>query len=469
MKIKLIVILVFIGALSGCDDYLDINKDPNNPTTVPITGLMSTVTLRTGNNIQSVGDFTSYFVQYLASPNEAGLTDTQSEVPYDGAWFDIYHLLGDVSDLEKLAADQGATHYVGVAKVVKAINLALAIDVWGDIPYTEAFFAQTLKPAYDDDEALYDEVFTLLDDAVTSLEATENTVELGDDDFMFHGDIDLWIKTAYALKARYLNHLSKTAAYDPDAILAAISNGFASDTENAKIDYFSTDFNPWGSVAISQAGLILDGWISEQVVDAMNGTTFGVVDPRMPFMYSITEFGTYIGTENGAGRGSADVQDERSVLVEGTFYADRLSPILVITHAEQKFIEAEAYLSKNMKTEAYNAYLAGIASHMNLIGVAPGDRDTYLADGAVAVGSANITLALIMKEKYVAMFLHPEAWNDARRYDYQYTDMDVPVGHNPDLGGEYIRRVIYPQSETSRNGANVPEVDLLDVIWWDQN
>lgn len=469
MKIKLIGILVFIGALSGCDDYLDINKDPNNPTTVPITGLMSTVTLRTGNNIQSIGDFTSYFVQYLASPNEGGLTDTQSEVPYDGAWFDIYHLLGDVSDLEILAANQGAAHYVGVAKVIKAINLALAIDVWGDIPYTEAFFAQTLKPAYDDDEALYDEVFTLLDDAVTALESTENTVELGDDDFIFHGDIDLWIKTAYALKARYLNHLSKTAAYNPDAVLAALANGFASDTENAKVDYFSTDFNPWGSVAISQAGLILDGWISEQVVDAMNGTTFGVVDPRMPFMYSITEFGTYIGTENGAGRGGADVQGERSVLVEGTFYADRLSPILVITHAEQKFIEAEAYFNKNMKPEAYNAYLAGIASHMNLIGVDPADRDTYLADGAVAVGSGNITLDLIMKEKYVAMFLHPEAWNDARRYDYQYTDMDIPVGHNPDLGGEFIRRVIYPQSETSRNGSNVPEVDLLDTIWWDQN
>jgi hypothetical protein len=469
MKIKLIGILVLIGTLSGCDDYLDINKDPNNPTTVPITGLMSTVTLRTGNNLQRVGDFTSYFVQYLAGPNADGETDTHKEVPYDNAWYNIYHLLSDVSDLEKLAAEQGATHYVGVAKVVKAINLALAIDVWGDIPYTEAFFAQTLKPAYDDDEVLYDEVFKLLADGVTALESTENTVELGDDDFIFHGDVDLWIKTAYALRARYLNHLSKSPDYDPDAILAAVANGFANGTENAKVDYFDTDINPWGSVALDQAGLILDGWISQQVVDAMNGTTFGVVDPRMPFMYSITEFGTYIGTENGAGRGAADVQGERSVLVVDTYYADQLSPILVITHAEQKFIEAEAYMSKNMKTEAYAAYLAGIASHMNLIGVDPTDRDAYLANGVVAVGSANITLGLIMKEKYVAMFLNPEAWNDARRYDYQYTAMTVPVGQNPDLGGEFIRRVIYPQSETSRNGSNVPEVDLLDVIWWDQN
>jgi hypothetical protein len=46
--------------------------------------------------------------------------------------------------------------------------------------------------------------------------------------------------------------------------------------------------------------------------------------------------------------------------------------------------------------------------------------------------------------------------------------MDLPENLNPNLGGEFIRRLAYPDSETQRNGANVPDVNLNDRIWWDQ-
>ena len=142
-----------------------------------------------------------------------------------------------------------------------------------------------------------------------------------------------------------------------------------------------------------------------------------------------------------------------------------------MTFAEQKFIEAEAYLAKGagFNTQAYAAYLAGIAAHMDMLGVDPADRDAYINDPAVSVGDANITLDLVMKEKYVANFLHPETWNDARRYDFQYADMTIPVQLNTELNGQYSRRLQYPSSEFITNSANVPEVNLLTRIWWDQN
>jgi hypothetical protein len=170
---------------------------------------------------------------------------------------------------------------------------------------------------------------------------------------------------------------------------------------------------------------------------------------------------------NGAGRGDASEQGARSTLVTGTFYADRTAPILLITYAEQKFIEAEAALGTNA-TQAYAAYLEGISAHMDKIGVEEADKDAYLANPAVSVGEGNLTLDLIMKEKYIAMFLNPEAWADARRYDYQYKNMTVPANLNPALNGQFIRRVIYPESETTRNGSNVPQVTLADPLWWDQ-
>ncbi|HEY8916668.1 MAG TPA: SusD/RagB family nutrient-binding outer membrane lipoprotein, partial [Chitinophaga sp.] len=107
-----------------------------------------------------------------------------------------------------------------------------------------------------------------------------------------------------------------------------------------------------------------------------------------------------------------------------------------------------------------------IRANMDKVGVSAANRDSYVNNAAVSVGAANITLDLIMKEKYVAMFLNPEAWVDARRFDYKYKDFHLP--ENAVLS-TFIRRVAYPTIETSRNAANVPPVGALsDKLWWDQ-
>lgn len=455
--------LIFLG----CDDYLDINTDPNNPSMAPLSGLLARTSFETGDNIQNTGLITSYYVQYLASPNEASATDTQEAVAFDQTWFELYDVMTDLSDLELQAEELEAYNYAGIAKILKAINLGLTVDLWGDIPYTEAFFAQTLTPAYDADQGLYNVIQQLLDDGIQDLESGNFSYEVENDDFIYEGDIDLWIKTAHALKARYLLHLSETDDYNPSAILNQVEASYTSNAEDATISYFEEQVNPWASVAISNADLILGGWISEQLVEAMDGTTYGVVDPRMPFMFGTTDGGEFVGTENGAGRGDAPEQGARSTLVEGTYYSSRTSPIEVITYAELKFIEAEAALTTD-PGRAYQAYLDGIEAHMEKLGVDNADIQAYLTDPAVAVGAGSLTRALILKEKYVAMFLHPETWVDARRFDYQYADMTVPANLNPELSGQFIRRLIYPDSETQRNGQNVPGVTLLDRIWWDQ-
>ena len=130
-----------------------------------------------------------------------------------------------------------------------------------------------------------------------------------------------------------------------------------------------------------------------------------------------------------------------------------------------KFIEAEAKFATD-KGGAYQAYLDGIKANMDKIGVPSGERDTYLADANVAVGVNAFTKDLIFKEKYVAMFLQPEAWTDARRYDYKYKDFTLP--QNAVLSS-FVRRVGYPSTEESRNASNVPQVTGLDQkLWWDK-
>lgn len=464
--------LIAMVLLVSCSDYLDINDNPNKPTDVPVSLLMAHASFRTGDNIQYVGNITSYYVQYLASPNAFGTKDIQDQAAYDVTWRELYRMLSDISDIEKLALEQNAPHYLGAAKILKAINLGLIIDIWGDVPYSEAFTGEILKPGYDDDQTLYDVLITSIDEGIVELTKSESSLTLGTDDFIYGGNTDNWIRMAYSLKARYLLHASNTSEFDGAAVLTAAENGITSNAADAGITYSDQGadvYNPWAQVAIDQESSILDGWISEQLADAMNGTTFGVIDPRMPFMFSATDGGEFIGVPNGEGRGTGvDISGDRSVISRDTYYAANDSPVLIITNAETRFIESEAAYRLNDQARAYEAYLAGIRAHMNMLGVDPDDADAYIENPEVSVGEDNITLELIMKEKYVALFLHPETWNDARRFDYQYTDMTLPANHNPNLNGQFIRRLIYPDSETSRNSENVPTVTLLDRIWWDQ-
>ena len=364
---------LIIGCLlmmQSCDDYLDINDNPNNPPEAPIASLMVNPTYETAQNVSRMGDITSLFVQYLAPPNPASSTDIMDEVSHGNTWFNLYNVMTDLTDMIAEAEEIGATHYVGAGEILMALNLGMTVDAWGDIPYSEALSFNTVTPAYDSDEEIYAEIFRLLDSGISNL-GMETSVSLGGDDFIYEGDVEKWIKFGYTLKARYLNHLSNTAAYDPNAVLMAVDNGFTSNADDAQMEYFEEQRNPWAEVAVDNADLLLGGWISEQFVESLDGTTYGVVDPRLPYMIGTTEDGEFVGTENGAGRGDAAEKGERSTLVVGTFYTSDLSPILIATYAELKFIEAEAAFGTD-KERSYEAYLEGIRAHMAKIGVPAG-------------------------------------------------------------------------------------------------
>ncbi len=456
--------------LAGCEDYLDINDDPNNPVSAPIQGLLTNATFETAQNTYRMGSITSYYVQYLASPNTASSTDTQEALSFGTQWFRLYDVLTDLSDLELLAEEEGATQVLGIAKILKAYNLALLVDAWGDVPYSEAFFAETLNPSYDSQSALYDEVFTLITEGIDALQQPNSSIIAGNEDFIYGGETERWIQFGNTLMARYLNHLSKQSSYDPNAVLAAVENGFVSNDDDAQVTYYEEQVNPWASVAIDNAGLILGGWISEQTVEHLDGTTYGVEDPRISFLIGTTDEGEFVGVENGAGRGNAPESGAFSALTTDNFYSTRTAPLVIASYAELKFIEAEAALRATpaQPVRAYQAYLEGIEAHMDKLGVDEDDKNDYLSNTAVAEGSESLTVADVMREKYTALFLNPETWVDARRYDYNYANMDLPANLNPDLGGEFIRRLAYPDSEEQRNGENVPDVSLSDRIFWDQ-
>ncbi|ERM80598.1 hypothetical protein P872_12985 [Rhodonellum psychrophilum GCM71 = DSM 17998] len=458
--------VAIISMATSCETYLDVNENPNNPQDAPISGLMTNATYETSLNVYRIGSITSNYVQYLASPNPGTSSDIMEPINYSGTWFSLYDVMTDLTDLIRKAEESGANHHLGAGKVLMALNLGMTVDIWGSVPYSEGFNFTSVTPVYDNDQQLYTEILSLLDQAIANLSGP-TSISIGGDDFIFNGNVSKWIKFANMLKARNLLHTSGSASYNPNEVLTALSNGFTANADDAKVDFFEQRFNPWAQIAINNQNLLLGGWISTQFIEALDGTSYPASDPRLPLMVGRTNAGQFVGVENGAGRGNAPESGARSTLIPGQFYTSTQSPVLIATFAEQKFIEAEAAFASD-KGRAYQAYLDGISAHMQMLGVSSVAQQAYLQDPSVSMGEANFTIDAVFKEKWVALFLHPETWNDARRFDYGYKDMTTPQNLNPALNGQFIRRLAYPDSEVSRNGKNVPEVTLLDRIWWDQ-
>ena len=452
--------------MPACEKYLDINEDPNRPTVPPINGLLASVTQQTALNFQRVGNTTSYYVQYLASPNAASPTDVYDRIDMSGTWGSLYDNMADVYDLEQMANQQSSTEHLGVAKILKAINMSLVISMFGDVPYSEAFAGTNYTPKYEGEDALHTTCITLLDEGIAEMRKATSPVRLGvAQDFIHGGNRTNWIRTAYAIKARLLNRLSKKTTYNAANVLSAVDSAYGPASQEAALRTFAVR-NPWAAVARNNAALVLDGWISDNLVKAMDGTRTGIFDPRLRRYTDTTRYGDYRGTPNGRGRiGTGTTRDECYLTINNYYSADN-APLFIATFEEVKMIEAEAALRSNNRTRAYNAYLAAITAQMTKVGVSAGDRTTYLAHSSVAVGEANLTLANIMKEKYVLMFLHPEAYVDARRFDFAYTGWTLPVGA---LLTEPIRRVDWPDTERTRNSANVPAVPPLSQrLWFDR-
>lgn len=471
MKHRLLLMALVLNLVwTSCNDYLDINQNPNVATEAPLDGLVQRITYQTPHNVYRIAtSYTNYYVQYFASPNEASPTDTYDRVDFSNRWADLYDVMTDAYDLIKFSREIHATNHEAIGRILMAVNLAMATDSWGSVPYSSGFSGKVIQVPYDSEEQIYRTIFDHIDEAILLLESPGDApVPASDKELIYGGELEKWLQLAYGLKARYLNRFSGTSNEEVGMVLSAVENGLKGNPDDAQLTFFNVR-NPWAQVAINNDALLLDGWISAQFANAMNGTLYGVLDPRLPLITEPFEENgewVYQGTVNGAGRRGDGTVPREIYLETSGYYSREHAPLFLFTYAEQKFIESEAAFRGGDMERAIRAFEAGIRANMEKIGVEQGDLDQYLNEKFPNLVDGVLTLQEIMDEKYLAMFLQPETWNDARRFDYQYTGFQLPEHANL---GDFIRRLEYPDSEKSRNGINVPAIDgLTDRLYWDE-
>ncbi len=464
---KYIVPVLLLFMASGCENFLDVNNDP---TKVQADQVNLSALLPTAIEATSESHYSAIFSASRVTHQVDHVSGYYSEFTMDANWSRIFlETLNTLDVIVSKAEEEGSPYYVGVARVLQALNLGLLTDTWEDAPMQEALLgSENITPAYDSQQEIYLRIIDYLDEAVVYLNAEESFNAPGDDDMIYGGALDKWERLAYTLKARYMLHLSAKGTYSSSDILSAAAKGFTSNSDNFMLFYNSVNLNPLHSgVALANETGNLTITHGKYLVDLMNGTTYPLFDPRLPLIADISGSGGTI--YEGLASYDPGSPAHTCEISKYTWYATEDAPILMVTYAELKFIEAEVALATDAAA-ANTAYLAGIGAHMDMLGVDAGDKSAYLSDPSVALGGTP-DLEHIMKEKYIALFLNFEAWNDMRRYDFDtdvYKDFVVPEFDGRTEPGQ---RALYPTSEQNRNGSNLSShiKDFTEAMWKDVN
>ncbi|MBX2923078.1 MAG: SusD/RagB family nutrient-binding outer membrane lipoprotein [Chitinophagaceae bacterium] len=386
--IKYSVLGILFTSFISCKKYLDINTDPNNPTTIDVSKLLPTAERGVGDGL-SMGSGTGGLSEVLAvymhqmstreQPDQYGATASNFFI--ENAWPTLY--LNSLSNLEQIvidATEKGNRNYAGIAKVLKAYIVSQLVDVFGDVPYSEIIKLKegNRYPKFDDDATIYPQLFSLLDEAIDDLKSDENVVTPGTDDVIYDGDTDKWVKAANTLKLKMYVQVRKVqdVTSEVTALLANDDELIGTTDESFVIPYgpvgSTDDRNPaFGDYIASQRANHVSPWFYE----ILKGYNLNILtsnpDPRLPY-YIFNQLGktetpagqteyrdsAFVSIYFGSGGPDRDRNQQTSISLFGIYpvggrYDDGVpqvgstasgtgaAPYRLITYADRLYLEAE--------------------------------------------------------------------------------------------------------------------------------
>jgi hypothetical protein len=492
--IKALLPVALAAAAAGCSDFLSgVEKDPNNPPTLTRPGplYIAIQTLQSVNFEGQLARNAAEYVQQVAGNSRQQIgydlyqIDPNTTDPF---WLAVYasstNIQGgggllDIKKMEALARARNDSIYLGIGKVYEAMVIGMAASVWGDIPYREAADSTNLKPKFDPQLQVYQDMLAQLDSAITLLTATPGGTNLGppleSSEIIYNqfGDDaatleQIYTEVAHSLKARYHLHLAEGDPSHYALALAEAQLGISTPDHDFLWfhDQGAQGTNVWWQFMFNRgdigpgaamiqimkrritAGLDNAERLNFYFTEAGPGLDFwgyrpgGIVETTDGVVYDGSGAPTSPGTYSGFNFINPDL-DAGDVRIPN------------ITYAETQLIAAEAAYRVSGTVEP----LASVAAKP-FLDAARANR-SYGARGNTpitfaALGSVPATLQNIMEEKYVTLFLNIEAWNDYKRTCYpRLAPAPIsPTSTSPGL--EIAGRVPYGISDLNANAANIP-------------
>jgi len=456
-------------AITSCtDDLSSLNVNGKAPESVPAGALFANATMGyfdftsvqnvNSNNLRLWAQHwtqTTYVDESNFALDERNVNGRTYTTMYTTVIRDCEEARAALADVvasnEQIAATEAAI------EVVEVLAYSLLVDLFGDVPYTEAL-TETNVPAYDDDAAIYADLLARLDAAVADLNGSN---AFGSSDIIYGGSADAWKMAANSLMLRMAVRM-----VDADAAMAktygekAIAGGvFASSADDMRLFYSSAPphTHPMWETLV-QSGRT-DYIASATLGDVLNG----LEDPRRAgFFKSLGGNDSVIGAPHGL------QSDYYQFSQPGTALEDPTWSHAAISYVETEFLMAHAAVAGwTGAGDAATHYENAIRASIEEWGGSSADADAYMMNAMVAYNSATAATQIGV-QKWIAMYSNAsEAYAAVRQYD-------LPMATANLAGTVTPNRYSYPLDEGSLNGDNVAAAaakfnndDTFAKIFWD--
>lgn len=422
----------------------------------------------------STAEIGAYLSQALTTGNKV----QTALYPYRNGWnlgYDIHpymnwhsiNMIPTALRVLDLAEKNGYKNVCLIARTIRLMATMLATDFYGDLPKSK--IDMYVSPQYESQQDIYKWLFKEVDELLTAYASADwvncsTNLKLDSQlDPIYGGDLSKWASFCKALKARLW--LRKLPNWDNTSatcqqIIALVDDALAG-WQEPRYQYSADGYEntcPWGSSAPWYARLWGNGLYSSipttfflhgimGSIDGTYQTSRGyALDPRAARIMELRSNGYYrhmLHLESNSGMNINNTIDDYPYLYSSNNpYTQNNGYIALLTTEELLFIKAEAQYWSGDVAGAYATTLEATKQNMLRYGLDEAllASDIHLQNQynrffelkLPSVGA--FTIADLMQQKYVAMYLQPEQWTDMRRYNYSSSANGIayaPAGKTP--------------------------------------
>ena len=485
---KLFIIPALLGAmfLTSCEDFLDVNYTKDSPITTSVDQVLPVACFYASQICYDHAEYGVYLSQALTT---GGKSQTGS-YPYSQGWEFLgvnrhpmwrrhfYDLGANIQKMNEIAEEKGNRNAILIGRTIMLASTMFTTDAFGDMPRSQVY--QSASPAYDSQKEVYDWMFAEAEellklyndpewvDCPTNLPITERM------DRIYGGDLAKWELYCKAIQARLwlrkLPNWDNTVA-NCNKIIAMVDDVLNnSEWEEPRYYYpggvtesncpwgpFAPKINSWESRDNRLASSIPTTFFLHGILGSIDGRYVAnrgyALDPRANRIMEqrASEKGPMRHLESNIGMPQylEDGKTTRKITNYPDLYAStsltnpftqNTSFIALITQEELMFIKAEAQYWAGDIAGAYNTTVEATRFNMERYGL----HETEIMSGSLGTnlknqyrrfwniklpGAASFTIADLMQQKYVAMYLQPEQWTDMRRYNYSSGTNGIAYKH----------------------------------------
>jgi len=485
MKKFLILFAFVLLAGSSCNEWLDVNTDPNNPTEVPADLVLPNAQMQIAGSVG--GDYAilggiwaqhwtqSHIASQYKDIDSYDLTDKDFEID----WSELYSdALVDLAEIKTKSSAAGEWNSYLQATCLEAYTYQILADLYDKVPCKEAVQGSAnLTPKFDDGEAIYDELFTRINAALAK-DFNAATVVKVTSDLIFgsqdkSGQIDSWKRFANTLKLKMLLRQTESsrAADATQKINNMLSSGTAFLTGHAAISIFIDEANrsnPLYENNVRQLNVATNIRASYTLMSLLQANN----DPRLD-AYFVPGSAGHFALAQG------DFNELTSVTPGARPSSAKFSattPFYFFSADEVDFMLAEASLRTGASVE--NHYYNGIKDAFAKFGLTAPQN---LLDNAYKFPTSGTTaekLEAIITQKWMASVNQGyESYFDQNRTGYPRIS-NVPASDASYVPGRYTysiegvtsgkfpKRLIFPDLSRRVNPNTPAFVAITEKVWW---